>query len=77
MKVDPGYHHMIDSLGELAFHALNVLSSALLQWKASQHTSPASLRAKMYLYNFYYLHFLFCLFIYLFIIVVFVCYGCG
>jgi hypothetical protein len=48
MKADPGYHHLIDSLGEIAKHSLNVLSEALIQWKANQHTSPASLRAKMY-----------------------------
>lgn len=48
MKADPGYHHLIDSLGEIAKHSLNVLADALIQWKANQHTSPASLRAKMY-----------------------------
>lgn len=47
MRADPGYHYMIDCLGELAKHSLNPLAGLLLQWKATQHTSPASLRAKI------------------------------
>lgn len=48
INTDPAYHHLVDTLGELAQNCLTLLAAALVQWKANQQTSAATLRAKMY-----------------------------